>query len=241
MKAVVLAAGEGRRLESANLGVPKPMAPIGGRPLLEYTFALLRHYGVREIAINVCHMSEAITSHFGDGSSIGLVLFYLRESALSGTAGAIKQLAEFLGNDPFFVLYGDVLTDIDLSELAAFHERRSPIGTIAICELDSPANRGVVAINENEEIVGFVEKPSVAESSWANGGVYVLHPDILDFVPAGEVVDFGRDVFPSLLADDLTLSAYRVAGYLRDIGEPEQYRQAVVDFESGRFKSYVDW
>ena len=241
MRAVVLAAGEGRRLAPLGLEVPKPMAPLRDRPLLEYTLALLRHHGVSEVAINLYHLPEAIPAHFGDGNSAGMRLHYLRETWLSGSAGAVRQLRHFLDGEPFLVLYGDVLTDMNLTDFISFHRRRRPVATIAVGELDDPASRGVVDLSQGDWVRGFVEKPSSAFSPWANGGIYVLEPVVLDYISPNQVCDFGQDVFPRLLAAGLPISAYRVRGYLRDIGEPEQYFRAQTQLESGECLTYVDW
>ena len=244
VKAVVLAAGEGRRLAHLGLGVPKPMAPLRSRPLLEYTLALLRHHGIHHVAINLYHLSEAIPAYFGDGSRMGLRLHYLRETWLSGTAGAVKQFSRFLDGEPFLVLYGDVLTDLDLADFTAFHRRQQPVATIAVAALDDPSSRGIVQLTEDNRVLDFTEKPHLPCSSWvkpwANGGVYVLEPAVLDYVPLGQGYDFGRDVFPRLLAEGLPVSAYCVRSYLRDIGEPEQYFRAQGDLKRGECVTYVD-
>jgi NDP-sugar pyrophosphorylase family protein len=240
VKGVVLAAGEGRRLAPLDLGVPKPMAPLGGRPLLDYTLALLRHYGICDVAINLHHLPEAIPAYFGDGSSMGMRLHYLRETWLSGSAGAVRRFLPFLGQEPFLVLYGDVLTDMNLSDFIAVHRRRQPIATIAVARLDDPSNRGIVQITQDGSVCGFMEKPGYAASAWANGGVYVLDPLVLDYVPPGRAYDFGHDLFPRLLKEGLPVVAYHVPGYLRDIGEPEQYLQAERDLQRGECMTYVD-
>ena len=241
MKGVVLAAGEGRRLAPLGLSVPKPMALLQGRPLLEYTLALLRYHGVREVAINLFHLPHTIPAYFGDGDRMGVRLHYLRETSLSGSAGAVAQLRQFLGREPFLVLYGDVLTDLDLAEFIAFHRRRQPVATIAIAELDDLSSRGVVQLTEDGWVRRFIEKPRHPPSPWANGGIYVLEPSVLDYISPGRACDFGHDIFPRLLADGLSIGAYPVPGYLRDIGEPEQYLQAQCDLQRGECVTYVDW
>jgi len=240
LKGVVLAAGEGRRLASLGLGVPKPMALLQGRPLLEHTLALLRHHGIREVAINLYQLPRIIPAYFGDGDRVGMRLHYLRETWLSGSAGAVGQLRRFLGREPFLVLYGDVLTDMDLADLMAFHRRRQPVATIAVAELDDLSSRGVVRLTEDGWVREFVEKPRHPPSPWANGGIYVLEPLVLDYVLPGRACDFGRDLFPRLLAEGLPISAYCVPGYLRDIGEPEQYFRAQRDLQRGECVTYVD-
>jgi mannose-1-phosphate guanylyltransferase/phosphomannomutase len=240
MRAIVLAAGEGRRLAPFVSGLPKPMAPLGGRPLLEYTLALLRHHGVQEVAINLHHLGDAIATHFGDGRRFGLRLHYLRERRLTGTAGAVRQLRGFLGAESFLVLYGDVLTDLDLTELAAFHRRHRSVATIALCALDDPSKRGVVQLARGDRVTGFVEKPRNWLTPWSNGGIYVLEAGVLEHIPANCEYDFGRDLFPRLLMKGLPIRAFRGRGYLRDIGEPQSYLQAERDLRRGECSTYVD-
>ena len=135
MKAMILAAGEGTRLRPLTELCPKPMLPIGGRPLLEYLLKLLRSHGVKEVAINLHYCPEAVTSHFGDGSGLGMKIAYSHEKELLGTAGALRKMASFL-DDTFLVLCGDLLTDTDLTSLAEFHRWRGAVATTALYRVE---------------------------------------------------------------------------------------------------------
>jgi len=236
MRALILAAGEGTRLRPLTADRPKPMLRVGDRPLLEHLVRLLRRHGVHEIAINLHYKPEPIVDHFGDGQRFGVQITYSHEDSLLGSAGAAKQLEWFL-DDTFLVLYGDVLTDLNLTALVEHHHARAVAGTIAVYEVDEPTRCGIVQLGPDDRVVRFVEKPSSAAfGTLANAGVYVLEPSVLQAVPAGQPFDFGHDLFPRLLAQGVHLSGYRAASYVLDVGSPERYAQAEADWREGRFR-----
>lgn len=228
MKAMILAAGEGRRLRPLTELVPKPLLPVGGRPLIVRLIELLAAHGVREIAINVHHRPAAMIAALGDGARFGVRIVYSPEPALLGSAGGVKRMARFFGAEPFLVLCGDVLTDLNLSAMRAFHAERGAAATIAVHQPERLHECGVVRLAADARITEFVEKPAPGQepSSWANAGVYVLEPQVLRFVPDGLSFDFGRDLFPLLLQRGVPIFAYASAALVLDIGTPEQYRQA---------------
>lgn len=239
MKALVLAAGEGTRLRPLTLDRPKPMLPVAGRPLLEHLVALLAAHGMREIAINLHYRPEAIVDHFGDGSRFGVRITYSREPRLLGSAGAARQLDWFL-DDPFLVLYGDVLTDVDLSSLVDAHRRFGGVGTIALTEADDPTRSGIVQMEGGGRVTSFVEKPATDEfGRLANSGIYVLDRASIDHVPSGRPFDFGTDLFPALLSAGAALYGVPVPGYVLDVGSPDRYRRAESDLLAGRVRSYT--
>ena len=229
MKAMILAAGEGTRLRPLTDRCPKPMLPVGGRPLLERTIGWLRQHGVREVAINLHHRPEAITQHFGDGSRFGVRITYSPEAQLLGTAGAVRQLEAFF-DTTFAVIYGDVLTDLDLTALADFHRASGSIATLALYHADNPSARGLVDLDAAGRVTRFVEKPRPEEvfTDLANAGVCILEPAVLPFIPVGVPSDFGRDVFPAMLGAGQRLSGWPIprGTLLIDIGSPESYREA---------------
>lgn len=238
--AAVLSAGFGTRLRPLQLGVPKPMAPLGGRPLLEYTLGLLRHHGFSQVAMNLLDRPAVITDFFGDVSWRGMRLHYLYESSLSGTAGAVRQMVGALEDGPIVVIYGDVLTDLDLTALLRRHRRTRVAATIVVHPLDDPRRRGVVHLGDGGAVVALEEKPAVARSPWANAGIYVLERRIVEMIGSGEQ-DFARDVFPDLISARQPIGSYVADSYLLDIGEPAAYRQAELDIREGRCTTYVDW
>jgi NDP-sugar pyrophosphorylase family protein len=227
MKAMILAAGEGRRLRPLTETLPKPLLPVGGRPLIARLIELLRQHGVQEIAINLCHQPEAIRSFYGDGSRLGVRVTYSVEERPLGTAGGVKRMASFFGDEPFFVLYGDVLTNIDLTALRSFHNKRGAALTMGLYQPEERSECGMVQLGVDNRILTFVEKPESGQepSAWANAGVYVVEPAVLRHIPPG-AFDFGADLFPLLLERGLALFGYMSDALVVDIGTPRGYARA---------------
>jgi NDP-sugar pyrophosphorylase family protein len=234
VKGMILAAGEGTRLRPITLDRPKPMVPVGGKPLLVHLLTLLRRHGVAEVAINLHYLPDAIRGPLGDGSELGMRVRYSMEPELLGTAGAVRKLADFF-DERFVVLYGDVLTDIDLTRMAEFHIARGGALTMAVHRRKDPSACGVVELGEKDRITRFVEKPKLGESAsdLCNAGVYIVEPEVVALIPPESPADFGRDVFPAMLARWLAIYAYPMTEYLVDIGTLETYRQVQRDYERG--------
>jgi NDP-sugar pyrophosphorylase family protein len=214
---------------------PKPMLSIVGRPLLEHAIALLRSHGVSEIAINLHFRPEKIVRHFGDGQAFGVKLVYSWEERLLGTAGGAKKLQAFLDRS-FFVLYGDVLTDVDLSVLAARHRARSAALSMALYRVEDPTRAGIVEVDGEGRVRRFREKPPAAEafSDLASAGVLVVEPGVLDSIPPDTFSDFGQHVIPDLMGRRALVYGWPATGYVIDVGSPERYRQAQLDARAGR-------
>lgn len=227
MKAMVLAAGEGTRLRPLTLTLPKPMIPIVGVPLLERTLRWLAEQGVDEAAINLFHRPQVIPDFFGPEFA-GIKLHYFFEETLRGTAGGVKAASPIFQDSPFFVIYGDNLVQADLKALARYHENSGATATLGLFHHPNPSAAGLVDVNSEGRITRFVEKPPAAEvfTTLANAGVYVLDPAVLDSIPADTPSDFGREIFPRLLASEQPLYGFPLGGYLQDTGTPETYRQA---------------
>ncbi len=234
MKVMLLAAGEGTRLRPLTTFLPKPMVPIVGTPLLERTLTWLAGQGVTEAAINLFHRPQMIPDYFGEQFA-GIRLHYFFEDILQGTAGGVKAAEKVLGDAPFFVVYGDNLIQADLRRLAQFHASHSGIGTVALFQHPNPTAAGIVGLDPNGRITQFIEKPAADEvfSDLANAGVYVLDPAIFEFIAPNTPSDFGRDIFPRLLAQNQPLYGTPLGGYLQDTGTPEAYRQANFDLLAG--------
>jgi NDP-sugar pyrophosphorylase family protein len=210
MRALILAAGEGQRLRPFTQTMPKPMLSIAGRPILEHNVRLLERHGVREIAINLHHQPQAIRAHFGDGSSFGVHLRYTHEPELLGTAGALTQLRDYF-TETFLVLYGDNLSTCDIGALLAQHRSHAAETTIALFSREDVSASGVAILDEADRIIGFIEKPAPGQtaSTWVNAGIVAFEPHVLGYI-SRTPCDFGRDVFPRMLAEKCALSGYRM-------------------------------
>lgn len=233
MKALVLAAGAGTRLRPLTDSCPKPMLPVAGRPLLEWTLRWLRRYGVRESALNLHHLPEVVRSGLGDGDRFDMLLRYAHEPELRGTAGAIHNFPGFF-DEPFLVIYGDLLLDLDLDDLLGFHSRSGAVMTLALKRTDTPRSQGMVAVDGGGRVLRFVEKPQQWDGGdTANAGVYVCEPEVTARVPAG-FSDFGHDIIPALLREGAPVYGRPLRGYLLDIGTPAAYEQAQRDWDGRR-------
>ena len=236
MKAMVLAAGLGSRLRPLTDTCPKPMIPIAGRPLLEYVLRLLARYGFDQVAVNLHHLPAAIQDHFGDGAAWGIRLTYSLERELLGTAGAVRQLAGFF-TEPFLVYYGDNLCNVDLGRMWHAHHQEGELASVGLLWMDDPTNRGIVELDRRGRIRRLVEKPRPEEvfpDYLVNGGVYILDPEVLEWIPPGNS-DFSRDVFPRLLAAGRPLYGHRLQGQLLSTDTPARYALAQEQVAAGRF------
>lgn len=234
MKAFILAAGLGTRLRALGLDVPKVMVPVGGKPLLQHHLELLSRQGIREFIVNLHYLPEKITDYFGDGSRFGVQITYSHEPELLGTAGAVKKMEAELRGGPFLLFYGDNLVRLELPALVGFHRAQRALATLALWESPEPWTGGVVETDATGRVTRFVEKPDRKEVSTnlINAGIYVLEPAVLDAIPAGQFYDFGKDLFPRLLAEGKPLYAMKPNAYVQDIGTPERLAKAQRDYES---------
>jgi mannose-1-phosphate guanylyltransferase len=231
MRAMVMAAGLGTRLRPLTYEVPKPMVPVVNRPVMEHILELLPRHGFREVISNLHWFPETIRERFADGSSLGVDLTYSYEEKLLGTAGGVRNVAQFFGSDPFLVMAGDALTDIDLSALRAAHESHEGIATLAVRRVANVSEFGVVIAGADGRVQGFQEKPDPAEalSDLANCMIYVLEPEIFDYFPDKQAVDFALDVFPALLENDVPFHVHTIDGYWNDVGSLPEYLQGNLD------------
>jgi len=211
------------------------MLPIAGRPLLARTLDWTTGAGVTEAGLNLHHLPDVVRDGLGDGGAWGMALRYSYEPELLGTAGALRTIAErFPGwiDQMFLVIYGDMLLDLDLQDLAAFHRASGAALTMALKRTATPLSQGMVEVDARGRVRRFVEKPPAWEGGdLANAGVYVCEPAVLGAIPAG-FSDFGHDVIPAMLAKGAPVYGRLARGYLLDIGAPEAYAQAQRDWES---------
>ena len=175
VKAVIMAGGEGTRLRPLSLGMPKPMVPLLGRPVMEHIIGLLKRHGIDEIAVTLCYMPEAVQSYFGDGQKWGVRLHYFIEEAPLGTAGSVRACAPFLEGEDFLVISGDSVCDLDLTAAMEFHQAKRAQATLVLFRHPAPLEYGLVLIDEEQRVVRFVEKPSWGQvvTDLVNTGIYL--------------------------------------------------------------------
>ncbi len=226
MKAVILCAGEGERLRPLTLTTPKPLLPIGDRPLVEHTIEWLVGYGITELCINLHYLGDEIERHLGDGGRLGVHIVYSHEEVLLGTAGALRPFATVL-DESFVVVYGDILTRFDIVQLDAFHRAHGGIGTIVVQRTDRPHDCDIVEVDDTGRITALYRAPGdFGHGSLGNAALYLLEPDILAYLPQNGAADFVADVFPRALAAGESLYAYESDEELLDIGTHARYKQA---------------
>jgi len=230
-----MAGGEGTRLRPLTSNQPKPMLPMANRPMMEHVVALLRQHGLSEIVVTVAFMPNAIRSYFGDGSELGVTMVYATEETPLGTAGSVLNARQEL-DERFIVISGDVLTDIDLSAVIDFHQRKGALATLALSAVEDPLEFGIVITNEDGSVERFLEKPTWGQvfSDTINTGIYVLEPEIFDHIPADRPADFSQDVFPAVLAGGLPIFGYVADGYWEDVGTTDAYLRAHQDILDGK-------
>ncbi|WP_347491329.1 sugar phosphate nucleotidyltransferase [Desulfoscipio sp. XC116] len=234
MKAIIMAGGEGSRLRPLTCGIPKPMVPVLNRPIMTSIIELLRKHNFTDIGVTLQYMPEAISSYYGNGSDYSINLKYFIEETPLGTAGSVKNAEKFL-DQTFLVISGDALTDFNLTEAMAFHKSKGALATLVLTKVTCPLEYGVVITGAGGHINQFLEKPSWGEvfSDTVNTGIYILEPEVLDYVPSGQKFDFSKDLFPLLLNAGKPLFGVVLDGYWCDIGDLRQYLQAHYDFLSG--------
>lgn len=239
MKAIILAGGGGERLRPLTAETPKPMVPLLGAPLLEHSLRLLRRHGIREVALTLHYLSEVIEDYFGDGSELGMELHCFREEEPLGTAGAVARCRDFWqGEDAVLVLSGDALWNLDLDASLDFHRRGRWCATLLLHRARRPLEYGLVRTGQGGRVLGFVEKPGWGQvfTDQVNTGIYLLGQSALEAIPRDKPCDFARDLFPSLLAQDVPLGGYVPDGYWKDIGDTTAYLEAVRDALEGRVR-----
>jgi mannose-1-phosphate guanylyltransferase/mannose-1-phosphate guanylyltransferase/phosphomannomutase len=229
---MVLAAGLGTRLRPLTYEITKPMVPVLDRPVMEHILDLLARHGFTEVIANLHYFPDTIRTYFGERLS------YHFEAELLGTAGGVRACAEFFGDEPFLVISGDALTDIDLGALAARHRDSGGIATLAVKEVADTREYGVVLHDREGRVTGFQEKPAPEEalSRLGNCGIYVFAPEIFDYFPATEFVDWAKDVFPTLLAHDVPFHVHEIHDYWNDVGSLGELRQGTFDALAGELR-----
>jgi mannose-1-phosphate guanylyltransferase/phosphomannomutase len=236
MKAVVMAGGFGTRIQPLTHSLPKPMLPIINVPMMEHIIVKLRdELGIKEFVILLYFKPETIKDYFKDGSDWGIKIDYVLPDDDYGTAGAVKCAEEYLKDDNFVIVSGDLVTDFDFSKIVDAHEVKSSKLTIALTPVEDPLQFGVVITDEEDRIEKFLEKPGWGEvfSDTINTGIYIIEPEILEYIPAETNFDFAKDLFPLLMDENITLYGPKITGYWRDVGNPYSYRDVYGDILGG--------
>jgi len=234
---MVMAAGLGTRLRPLTYEVPKPLVPVGNRPVVEQILRSLKRHGFDEVIANLHWFPDTIRDRFGDGSELGIDLTYSQEEALLGTAGGVLNVRDYLtaGGKPFLVTAGDALTDIDLSALVAAHRANGGIATLAVKRIGDVSEFGVIVTDADGRVQGFQEKPDPAEalSNLANCMIYILEPEVFDYFPEMDEPDFAHDVFPALLDAGIPFHVHEFDSYWNDVGSLPELLQGNFDAISG--------
>ncbi|MEA3238506.1 MAG: nucleotidyltransferase family protein [Candidatus Bipolaricaulota bacterium] len=226
MKAVILCAGEGERLRPLTLTTPKPLLPIGNKPLIEHTIEWLASYNIHDLFINLHHLGETIEAHLGDGGNYGAHITYSHEEELQGTAGALRAFSDLI-DKPFVVVYGDILTRFDLARLETFHRAHGGIGTLVVQRTDRPHDCDIVEVDADKRLIGLHHAPgNFSHGNLGNAALYLLEPEILEFLPHHGPADFVVDLFSPALNAGKALYAYESNEELLDIGTHTRYEEA---------------
>jgi mannose-1-phosphate guanylyltransferase len=233
---MVLAAGLGTRLRPLTYEITKPMVPVLDRPVMAHIVDLLDRHGFEQVIANLHYFPDSIRAYFGER------LCYRFEEELLGTAGGVRGCAEFFGEEPFLVISGDALTDIDLRALAERHVQSAGVATLAVKRVDDTREYGVVLHDRDGRITGFQEKPAPEEalSNLGNCGIYMFSPSIFDYFPQRPFVDWAQDVFPVLLDNDVPFHIHEIDEYWNDVGSLGELRQGTFDALRGELHLQIE-
>ncbi len=229
MKAIILAGGKGTRLAPYSRILPKPLMPISDMPILEVILRQLKCAGIHDVVLTVGHLSGLLKAFFKDGEELGINIQYSYEKIPLGTAGPLA-LVDGL-DETFIVINGDVLTTIRLQDLICFHKEQKAATTIATHHRKVKIDYGVLQWDGNCQISGYSEKPSF--DYWVSMGIYIFEPRVLAYIPRGQYLDF-PDLIKILLAANETVIGYRFDGYWQDLGRPDDYESASLEFDKMR-------
>lgn len=241
MKAIIMAGGFGTRLRPLTCKIPKPMVPLVNKPMMQHIIELLKSHGIVDLVVVLFHQPNIITEYFGDGSTFGVKIQYRKADVDYGTAGSVRNAKDLI-NERFLVISGDVLTDFDLTKAIEYHADKKALATMLLTRVSNPLQYGVVITDEKGLITRFLEKPSWGEvfSDTINTGIYILEPEIFDYIPEKQEYDFGKTLFPMLLKEKARLYGYIATGYWKDIGNLHEYQDAHLDILRNEVKINID-
>ncbi len=232
---MILAAGFGTRLRPLTESLPKPLLPIAGRPLIVWNLLLLRQHGIKDVIINLHHLGHVIEKELGDGSRLGMRVTYSREPMILGTGGGIKQAEPFFGGDPFLVLNGDTLMDLDLGAVIAFHREQDALATMVLRDDPDVDRWGAVEVDARQRVVRINGRGRAAPGPTVKrmfAGAHVMRARLLRDLPQGRESSI-LDAYVAELQADAMIVGYGMTGYWSDVGTPERYAQAQRDVTAG--------
>lgn len=236
MKVVVIAGGQGTRIASVNSEIPKAMIPVAGKPVLEYEVELAKRYGFTDFLFITGYLGDQISAYFGDGAKWGVSIEYYREEKPLGTAGALGLLKEKLTED-FFVFYGDTVTDFDMSAMLAYHKSKHADATLFVHPNDHPYDSDIVALDSNNCVLGFCNKPhpdGFVSHNVVNAALFIFSPKVLGMIPIGEKCHIEKHILPACIAVGMNLYGYKSFEYIKDMGTPDRYYAVEEDVLGGK-------
>ena len=227
MKAFILAAGKGKRLGHLTKDTPKPMLMLNGKPILEYNILMCQKAGVQDIFINLHYLPDKITSYFGDGTKLGVNINYNFEPKILGTAGGILFFLEKISDEPFYVIYGDNYTELDLRDLKIYHESVKSEFTIAMHWTNDIRQSGLVELDQDGMIINFIEKPKInsIEGGWVNSGIYFINPGVIDNM-VRKHSDFAYDVIPKIIKRGQKIYGYKIEDIFLTVDTPQLFKHS---------------
>lgn len=242
MIAFILAGGKGARFKEITKDIlPKPMVNIAGKPILQHQIEFLAKNNINKVIIGVGYKAEIIKDYFKDGKQFGVSIIYSEESKALGTAGAFKYAESLINKEreeDVLVIYGDIIFDIDLERMSSFHVYHNSLGTLFVHPNNHPYDSDLLEISQDDDrIIKFINKPHSKEliyQNLTNAGLYILKPEILQYIPCKQKLDFGKDIFPDLIIRRKELYAYRSSEYVKDVGTPNRYNKAEKDILNGK-------
>lgn len=248
MQAVIIAGGKGTRMQPLTYECPKPMLPLLDRPFLAWMVERCCQAGITDILINVHYQAQQIEEYFGDGTTFGVQIRYIREEKPLGTAGAMKLAEPYFSGESLIIFNADILTDLDLAALIEAHRATQAQATLSLARVDNPTAFGLVELqplppetdadSQAQRIGAFREKPTAAEAQQLgidtiNAGTYILEPSVFQTYPSDQPLSFEREVFPDLLAQGQPMTGFIWEGYWMDLGTPAKYYQGHLDILRG--------
>ena len=236
MKVVILAGGKGNRMGHLTKQLPKPMLLLGDKPILEYQIKLIKRYDLNDITILTHHKGNVIKDYFTTGENWGVKINYCSEPIPLGTAGSVKEI-ENLISEPFLLLYGDTMIDINLTDLIDFHYKKGGVATLVVHPNDHPHDSDLLNVNKDKCVTEFYSKPHKKDAyhrNLVNAALYVLSPEIFKYIKKDTFSDFGKDIFPYILSLNKAIYVYNTTEYIKDIGTVERLKEVEKDYLSGK-------